>query len=434
MSRNYKTIASLLLLTYTLNSCANKSDYLTTNLPKISQNSINKKFNPTDLYLLYALDASSRRDYKIAAEYFEKVYDEDSDFAYLDEAIKNIILTKDYDEIKRLIDKAIKLYPKNNDLKRYLAAYYIDKKDFKKAHKLLNELVYTRNDEKSKELLAITLLNLKKYDQALSFYENAYKESSKEKYLIKLSDILYFYKNEKDRAISLLEHHESMLGCGKKVCFKLLDMYARKRDISSIIKTYKKLYFQTQNGEFANRLLDTYALQKDYDSAIEFLIKTNYNDDLLLEIYLEKKDYTHALELVKRLYKSSKNPHYMARWAIIEYESNGKKNSKNLIEDVSKKFESVIDKLDDPLYFNYYGYILIEHDINISKGMELVKKALKKEPESIFYLDSLAWGYYKDNNCSQALPIMEKLIDKTEEKEIVEHYKKIQECQRRQSK
>ena len=41
------------------------------------------------------------------------------------------------------------------------------------------------------------------------------------------------------------------------------------------------------------------------------------------------------------------------------------------------------------------AYLLIDYELDINKGVALVKKALVQDPENIAYLDTLAWGEYK---------------------------------------
>jgi tetratricopeptide (TPR) repeat protein len=105
-----------------------------------------------------------------------------------------------------------------------------------------------------------------------------------------------------------------------------------------------------------------------------------------------------------------------------------KNKDKKSLESVIKEFESAIDKSDNPLFLNYYGYILIDHDIDVKKGIKYVKEALKKEPDSPYYLDSLAWGLYKINECKEAKEIMQRVLDMMKEKEVIEHMNEIKKC------
>jgi len=86
--------------------------------------------------------------------------------------------------------------------------------------------------------------------------------------------------------------------------------------------------------------------------------------------------------------------------------------------------------VDDPLYLNYLGYLMIDHDLNITEGMGYVRKALEKQPGSPFYIDSLAWGNYKLGECTEALRLMKQVESMigTEEEEVKEHLKAIEKC------
>ena len=77
-----------------------------------------------------------------------------------------------------------------------------------------------------------------------------------------------------------------------------------------------------------------------------------------------------------------------------------------------EKFENIAPQLKNPVHLNYYGYILIDHDLDINKGIKFVEKALEVEPNSAYYIDSLAWGYFKLGNCKKAKSEMDKITDR----------------------
>jgi len=128
------------------------------------------------------------------------------------------------------------------------------------------------------------------------------------------------------------------------------------------------------------------------------------------------------------LYDKSSHLIYLGKMAIYEYELNKNQIDKKILRSVTKKFEKVVNKLHDPLFYNYYGYLLIDHDIDVQKGIGLVNEALLREPNSPFYLDSLAWGYYKEGKCKEAKKIMDKLIKNSKEEELLMHSTKINKC------
>jgi tetratricopeptide (TPR) repeat protein len=243
-----------------------------------------------------------------------------------------------------------------------------------------------------------------------------------------MTDLLYLKLKQKSKATRALETHATMQGCSEIICTRLIQFYAHDKDSRGIENMLTKLYQKTKNPAYAQKLMELYASKKEYDKAIRFLKQSKFDDLLLLDIYTSKKDFQNALTLAETLYEQNGNPALLARSAILEYENAPDKNSKPLLKKVSKKFDTVVEELKDPLYYNYYGYVLIEHELDIDRGIELVKKALKKDPDSAFYIDSLAWGLYKKGDCQQAYDIIKPIAKNHDEKEIVDHINIIQRC------
>jgi hypothetical protein len=111
--------------------------------------------------------------------------------------------------------------------------------------------------------------------------------------------------------------------------------------------------------------------------------------------------------------------------AIYKYEFSKTKN----IEQIIKLFEESVYELDNSVYYNYYGYILIDHDINIYKGLELALKAYELNSKSPYIIDSVAWGYYKLKRCNEAKEWIDKITPEyLEQKEFKIHYNQIKKC------
>jgi len=73
---------------------------------------------------------------------------------------------------------------------------------------------------------------------------------------------------------------------------------------------------------------------------------------------------------------------------------------------------------------------LIDHDRNISKGIVYVKRALEVEPDSGYFIDSLAWGYYKEGRCEDAMKLMDRVVEALgkDDPEVKAHLKAIKSC------
>jgi Flp pilus assembly protein TadD len=61
---------------------------------------------------------------------------------------------------------------------------------------------------------------------------------------------------------------------------------------------------------------------------------------------------------------------------------------------------------------NYYGYMLGDLGQRLDEAESLVKSALKEEPYSGAYLDSLGWVYYKQNKFADAEATLRKAVDR----------------------
>ena len=57
-----------------------------------------------------------------------------------------------------------------------------------------------------------------------------------------------------------------------------------------------------------------------------------------------------------------------------------------------------------------------------------MQEALKLEPNSPYYLDSLAWGLYKLGECAQAYEIMKYFGENIYEEEVAVHFEAIKKC------
>ncbi|EGQ0880217.1 ATP-dependent nuclease subunit B, partial [Campylobacter jejuni] len=169
------------------------------------------------------------------------------------------------------------------------------------------------------------------------------------------------------------------------------------------------------------------------EEALKISLQYDLDDDIKLALYQNLKRFDDAKKMSLTLYHKTKNKEYLLRAAVFEFEAanEAKKITPKVIDSVKEKFEQAIDKDSNALYLNYYGYLLIDYDLDVKKGIELVKLALEKDPQNLYYLDSLAWGYYKLGDCKQAWEILKQTLDDKEfanSDESKAHIKAIKAC------
>jgi tetratricopeptide (TPR) repeat protein len=255
--------------------------------------------------------------------------------------------------------------------------------------------------------------------------------------LFNLVNILYAYLNRKAEALAYLETHVRLYGCDSIVCSKLVSIYQEQNNIDGIISVLKRSYQNNRdagNKDMASKtyeLLITYIEKKDINEAIAFLEKEKIDNVKLVNLYKRTNQPLKALKLVRKLYREDGNIDFLAQIAILEFET--AKDKKKVLNNVIKKFNDVLTVLDSHVYQNYLGYLLIDYDIDVKKGLDYVESALEKAPNNIAYLDSKAWANYKLGNCVEAYKFMKKVVDEVglNESEIKFHWKKIKECSKK---
>ena len=247
--------------------------------------------------------------------------------------------------------------------------------------------------------------------------------------LLKYTDTLYYFLGEKNRAKATLREAKNRFGCSYEVCRKLISYEQEEKNFDSLPELYMELFDMYKVDNFAVAAAEIYIMNRQNDKAIEVLTKTGADSSLLLDVYKFEKRYKEALAIAKEIYTEQKTPQNLAQVAFLEYEESSDKNSSSMLKSVSEKLKKITDEISDDVIDNFYGYILIDHDLDYERGMELVKRALQKLPDSPYYLDSLAWGYYKLGECEKALEPMERAYKElSEEDEIRLHMEAIKRC------
>ncbi len=380
-----------------------------------------------DALLLEAVYLESNGYYDIASSLYQKLYSLTGSKEILYKLIENLIRSKKYDEAMKYISQELK---KHSDKKLYelAASVALAKKEYDQAIQWITKALQIQKDPKDLEFLGSIYLAQKRYEPALKYYKSAYAMHPTDQLVNSIAYIMYFYLDKKEEAIAYLETHIRMYGCKKSTCATLASLYSLQNNIAGLISTYKRLYQTYHEEAYLKKLIELYIYEKNFQKAIEWAKKMG-DKKLLLDLYRAIKDYDHAYTLALELYHQTKDPDYLAQAAIFEYEK-AKVKDKMLLEDVAKKLEQAIKKVDSPLYENYLGYLYIEHDLDIPRGIELVKRALAKEPDSPYYLDSLAWGYYKLHRCKEALKIIQRVYYELglKDPEIQSHLRKIEQC------
>jgi len=71
---------------------------------------------------------------------------------------------------------------------------------------------------------------------------------------------------------------------------------------------------------------------------------------------------------------------------------------------------------------NFLGYLYAEQGVNLDEATNLILRALKRKPGNGYYLDSLAWVYYKRGKYDKALAFQRKAVGKIPDDPIMREH------------
>jgi len=385
--------------------------------------------------LLYA----QYKAYEPSREVFAKLYDMTGEKEYLFREVTASLLGRTHipESIVRL--KAFdRKHPDMIEVKRLLIPLYLTNQQIKEAQKEASCLLERSNKPVDLDLAANPYLYAGEFKKALQLLQRAYEESNNEDILLRMVAIMDEYTHERRRAIQLLETHRRMNVVNSDMLyFKLLSLYVKENDVDGVISVYQALYEHDKSPEYLDKIVKAYAFKGDIKGAIKYLEAEKAGEKILYQLYKSQKMFDKALPLARQFYEKEKDPKWLAEVAILTYEKAKDKNDAAMIAKVVKTFDKAISLgVDDSIYLNYYGYTLIDKDIDVKKGMRILQDALKQQPDNTYYLDSLAWGYYKQKQCDKAYDLMEKVIAQEgfKEPEITAHWDAIKKCKKHYSR
>ncbi len=371
------------------------------------------------------------KDPKDSVSIFTYLYDKTKKPEYLKEVIKILYNYEDFTNLGFYLEKGSAVLKDDDEFLRIKIAYLLSKNSLYEALNLARNLTKVDNSSRSFIILGKIEEVLNLQNETFKSYKKAYELDENEINFLRYVKVLLSMK-QTDEALKELESYKKENGCSLAVCSMLVDIYRQQNDFDMVVKICEELYKDTKNNKFLDYILNFYITFEEYDKAVDLLKKYDYKNKMLVELYGYLKQNDEAIKLSKEFFKKTNDAEFLALEAMNLYEKNAPNVNQKLLKEILDKFDKSIKDLNNATYQNYYGYLLIDHDVDYNKGVELVKKALLKEPDSPYYLDSLAWGYYKLKECKKADEIMKqisyKFSDFLNSSEAKEHLEAINKC------
>jgi tetratricopeptide (TPR) repeat protein len=394
-----------------------------------------------DTLIMRAILREDAGDYNASRHLYERLFTLTGKKEYLIREAQDALASKQ--NIARSIanlTRWVTEHPTDHDKQLYLvlAGLYIQNDALREADEIVDTYL-TQGDVETEALQEFGSLKIQlgEYEDALKLLKQAYEQSPDEETATDIAAVYVVNLKQPEKAIAFLEHHlQNDPNASVGFYFRLIELYAKASRIDKVLALYKQLYRRDPQNYFLQKIIEISLYLKDTDGLIRFLEETKGNESLLYSIYKEYGLFDKAIDLARRMYGQTHDPKWVAEEAILTYEKADRKHlvTPEVLERMSALFEQAFaEGVAEPVYLNYYGYTLIDRDMQIDKGIGLVRRALGADPNNIYYLDSLAWGLYKKGQCQNAYKLIRRVVAKgsRKEPEIIDHYRAIKACLKR---
>jgi len=193
--------------------------------------------------------------------------------------------------------------------------------------------------------------------------------------------------------------------------YQILQNFQKAEILYKKIDKNHNLYIESQKNIAFNKIKMGF-FNEGEELLMELIDKNNKSENLILalaDIYRFEQRYEEAIKYYTKIINSG-NGYISQLWQIhylrgVSYERLSKWNL------AEKDFLLSLEiKEDSPQVLNYLAYGWLERGQHLDQSIEMLQKAYKANPQSYYILDSLAWGYYKNNQLQKALDLMEEVI------------------------
>lgn len=429
----YKTnLIIVFLLALFLGSCATKKLENTKVDNKVFDKVQTKTFDLEDYYIMYALEMENERLFYEARDVYFKLFENTNKYEYLVSSVSIAAQLRDYVFVEAAINKYLKSNIKQEEvlLRLYsFAQLKLEKLD--ESAKNAEKLVSLYPNELNYDVLGTVYLTQKEYIKAHNVFNKAFIASPNPNTLRTVASLEFFQLNRQKDAVSRLEGNIKKYDYDFNLAMQLLSFYETLKDEQKIENLLKEMFTYYKNNDSQLQLNNTKTLFWKFvkkENIISFWEENSERDDVLVAAYRTINRPEKALDLLKELYEQTKDNDILAELAIVEFDA--AQNKSDVLKSVVEKLNKVLESSNNHIYQNFLAYILIDYNLDLNKGLVLVKKALVQDPENVAYLDTLAWGEYKVKNCKTAYEVMKKIVDQIglNDEEIKTHWEKIKEC------
>lgn len=394
--------------------------------PKIKQFKAQSSGFNEDKYILEALDAIDSKDDKKALESYKILYQNTKKIEYLKEQIFALMRLENHKDALATIKEFEAIIP--NDLDILKAKAYLVRGDLEATIAIWHRILQLEDSVFNNSFIATLYYTKKDFENARAHLIRAYQLDGNDETLLVLASLDLERKKFGDSLPLIKAHFKDELN--ERFALLLLNIASKINELDEIEPLFAYYFAKKQSKINATNLAKLYYEKKDYGKVIDLAKKFDFDEALLIDIYLAQKDYKNAKIEAQKAYNRTKDSYYLGIMAIVDFEAQDAEGKAKIAPQVIESLKHALKDEPNHIFYNYVGYLMIDYDINVAEGVGFVEQALSVAPENPAYLDSLAWGHFKSNKCEQAKAVMEKIPRDIllKEREMVEHLEAIDKC------
>ncbi|MBF0282263.1 MAG: tetratricopeptide repeat protein [Zetaproteobacteria bacterium] len=274
---------------------------------------------------------------------------------------------------EKLLVAAIPAYQANTGMRELLASIYVERGNIDEGIAIYQSLLQESGEDVSYlGTLGIIYFSQQNYQQAANYFDRAYAENPDEKNTFYLA-----------ASLEALEKNSEAIALFKQITKTPTPMHQeimlRLARLEMIEKSYLdaeqhlQMLIQEQPSKLAYSLLSNlYLITQDYQKLLDET-----------DIAAESENWVTTTLLFNRsvAYESLKQYRYLedSLKALLEMDAN------------------------HPEALNFLGYSYVEQGIKLDEAKALIERALAITPDNGYYIDSLAWLYFKQGHYQEAL-------------------------------
>ncbi|MCF6342679.1 MAG: tetratricopeptide repeat protein, partial [Bacteroidales bacterium] len=124
--------------------------------------------------------------------------------------------------------------------------------------------------------------------------------------------------------------------------------------------------------------------------------------------------YTEAADIYKAAISLVANPQRF-HWNLFYRYGIANERSKNWPVAETSFLQALKLYPDQPNALNYLGYSWVDMNINLNRGLKMIKRAVELRPDDGYIIDSLGWAYYRLGRFEDAVRELERAVEKRAE-------------------